>query len=68
MGAVELLGVLVSLINAGVNGVAAAQRVSGLIVQRRQEGKPFTKEDLDAAVAIDDEARKLLEQAIAEAK
>ena len=65
MGAVELLAILVSLINSGVNGLAAAQKVSGLIAQRRAENKPFTREDLDAAVAQDDEARKVLEQAIA---
>jgi hypothetical protein len=67
MGAVELLSVIVALINAGTNGIAAAQRVSSLISQRRQEGKAFTREDLDQAVAQDDEARKVLAQAIAEA-
>lgn len=67
MGAVELLGVLVSLINAGVNGIAAATKVSSLIQQRRNEGKPFTREDLDQAVADDDESRKALQDAIAQA-
>jgi hypothetical protein len=67
MGAVELLAVLVSLINAGVNGIAAAQKVSALIAQRRQEGKEFTREDLEQAVAQDDEARKALQDAIAAA-
>lgn len=64
MGAVELLSVLVALINAGTNGIAAAQKVSGLIAQRRQEGKPFTREDLDQAVGQDDAARLVLVDAI----
>lgn len=68
MPAVQLIGVLISLINAGTNGIAAAQRVSALIQQRRSEGKEFTRADLDQAVAQDDEARKLLEKAIAEAE
>lgn len=67
MAAAELVTVLISLINAGVNGIAAATRVSGLIQQRRDEGREFTREDLDQAVAQDDEARKVLEAAIAKA-
>lgn len=64
MGAAELLTILISLINAGVNGIAAAQKVSLLIAQRREEGKEFTREDLEQAVAQDDEARKALQDAI----
>ncbi len=67
MGAVELVGVLIALINAGTNALASAQRVSALIAQRRSEGKPFTKEDLDAAVAGDDAARAARVAAINEA-
>ncbi len=67
MAAVEIISVLIALIQAGTNALASAQRVSTLIEQRRKEGKEFTREDLDAAVAGDDAARAALVKAIAEA-
>lgn len=67
MEAGNLLGIITTLINSGVESYGLAQKISALIAQRKAEGRPFTRSDLDVAVGADDTAKAKLEAAIARA-
>lgn len=54
-------------IDAGVQVLTQAQQVAGLIVRAHSEGRDITDAELDAIAVGDDEARKILVDAIARA-
>lgn len=59
---------LTTAIDAGLQIFTQAQQVAGLIVKAHAEGRDITEGELNAVVAGDDAARKVLVDAIARAE
>lgn len=68
LGAGKLVSILIGLVNVGIEGFDALQKVTKLIETRRAEGKPITQGDVWSAVGDDDAAKDALEAAIRDAK
>jgi hypothetical protein len=64
MGAIQAIGLVSELLNAGINMLIAANQVSALITQAQKEGRDLTKEELEAVVKGNDVAIKALEEAL----
>jgi hypothetical protein len=67
LSAGKLLSVVIGLVNVGIDGFGALQKVTKVIEARRAAGQPITNADLQDAIGDDDAARLALEQAIANA-
>lgn len=67
IGSAKLVSILIGLVNVGIDGFGALQKVTKLIEERRAQGKPITQGDVWEAVGDDDAAKATLEEAIRQA-